>query len=74
MKFNNKKLKKNFWKNNYRKKMLRKKFSEQNVWKKFWRNYKTKLFITNIYSNIDKCHIIFALLAPFDKNRAKDRE
>ena len=38
--------------------------------KKFWINKlqnKTKLFITKIYSNIDKCHIIFALLAPFDK-------
>ena len=25
------------------------------------------MFITKLYSNIDKCHIIFALLAPFDK-------
>ena len=41
-------------------------------------NYKTKIFITKIYSNIDKCHIIFALLyialIYFDKNRAKDKE
>ena len=26
-------------------------------------DYGTKIFITKIYSNIDKCHIIFALLA-----------
>ena len=31
------------------------------------------MFITKINSNIDKCHIIFALLASFDKNMAKDR-
>ena len=37
-------------------------------------NYKTKIFITKIYRNIDKCHTIFALLAPFDKSRPKDRE
>ena len=30
-------------------------------------NYKRKIFITKIYSNIDKCHTIFALLAPFDR-------
>ena len=36
-------------------------------------NYKTKIFITKIYSNIDKCHTIFSLLAP-RQNRAKDRE
>ena len=41
--------------------------------KKFWQknvgkiNYKTKIFITKIYSNIDKCHTIFSLLAPSTK-------
>ena len=41
--------------------------------KKCWKknlgkiNYKTKIFIIKIYSNIDKCHTIFALLAPFDR-------
>ena len=36
--------------------------------KKFGKiNYKKKIFITKIYSNIDKCHTIFALLAPFDR-------
>ena len=29
-------------------------------------NYKRKIFINKIYSNIDKCHTIFAVLAPFD--------
>ena len=35
--------------------------------KKFWKNnfgkinYKTKIFITKIHSNIDKCHTIFSL-------------
>ena len=33
--------------------------------------YKTKLFITKIYSIIDKCHTIFALLAPLDKTGRK---
>ena len=37
-------------------------------------NYKTKIFLTKIYSNIYKCQTIFALLAPFDKNRVKGRE
>ena len=50
--------------------MLKKSFDKKNVGKI---NYKTKLFITKIYSNIDTCHTIFALLAPFDKT-AKDRE
>ena len=35
-------------------------------------DYKTKIFITKTYSNIDRCYTIFALLAPFDKT-AKDR-
>ena len=34
-------------------------------------NYKTKIFITKIYSNIDKGHTFFALLAPFDKTGQK---
>ena len=56
--------------------------AEKKIWgkncgKKFWQknvgkiNYKTKIFITKIYSNIDKCHTIFALLAPFDKTGRK---
>ena len=54
-------------------KLFEKKFWKQNVGKNFWKqniwkfgkknfgkiNYKTKIFITKIYSNIDKCHIIF---------------
>ena len=34
-------------------------------------NYKSKIFITKIYSNIDKCHTIFSLLALFDKTGRK---
>ena len=30
-------------------------------------NYIAKLCITKIYSKSDKCHTIFALLAPFEK-------
>ena len=44
---------------------------EKNCEKK---NFKTKIFITKIYNIINKCNTIFALLAPFDKNREKDRE
>ena len=58
-------------KKNFEKKMLQKSFDKKNVVKI---NYKTKIFITKINSNIDKCHTIFALLAPCDKNRVKDRE
>ena len=43
-------------------------FAKKNVGKI---NYKTQIFITKIYSNIDKCHTFFS---PFDKNRTKDRE
>ena len=50
--------------------MLEKSFDKKNVGKI---NHTAKIFITKIYSNIDKCHIIFALLASFYKNRAKDR-
>ena len=57
-------LEKKIWKKNFRKKMLEKKFWKKNFGKI---NSKTKIFITKLYSNIDKCYIIFALLAPFDK-------
>ena len=40
--------------------MLEKSFDKKNVGKT---NYKIKIFMTKIYSNIDKCHTIFALLA-----------
>ena len=48
--------------------MLEKSFDKKNFEKI---NYKRKIFITEIYSNIDKCHTIFAMLR---QNRAKDRE
>ena len=57
--------------------MLEKSFDKKNFakkfcQKKFWKiNYKTKIFITKIYSNIDKWHTILALLAPFDKTGRK---
>ena len=81
-------MKKKIWKKILRKKTW-KKFGEKKIEKKFEKkilekisdkknvrkiNYRTEIFITKIYSNIDKCHIIFALLASFDKNRARDRE
>ena len=56
-----------FWKE-VGKKFLEKKFGEKNVGKIY---YKRKIFITKIYSNIDKCHTIFALLAPFDRTGRK---
>ena len=34
-------------------------------------NYKRKIFITKIYSNIDKCHTIFAMLALSDRTVRK---
>ena len=46
------------------KKILEKSFDKKNFEKI---NYKRKIFITKIYSNIDKCHTIFALLR---QNRA----
>ena len=52
---------KKFWKKNSDKKILEKSFDKKN-------------FDQKIYSNIDKYDIIFALLASFDKNKAKDRE
>ena len=48
--------------------MLKKKFWEKNFGKI---NSKRKIFINKIYSNIDKCHAIFALLAPFDRTGRK---
>ena len=50
------------------KKMLEKIFDKKNLEKI---NYKTKIFITEIYSNIDKCNTIFALLAAFDRTGRK---
>ena len=41
--------------------MLEKSFDKKNCGKI---NYKRKIFITKIYSNIDKCHTILALLHP----------
>ena len=51
----------------------KKKNFEKKLWQKNFGkiNYKRKIFITKIYSNIDKCHTIFSLLAPFDKTRRK---
>ena len=74
-KFRRKILKKKFWR-----KILKIKFCKKNFGKKFWQkdfgkiNYKTKIFIAKIYSNIDKCHTIFSLLAPFDKTGWKTRK
>ena len=56
-------LKKKFWKKN-----LRNSFDKKNFEKI---NSKTKIFITKLYNNIDECHTIFALLAPFDKTGRK---
>ena len=56
-------MKKKSWKKNLREKFSKKKFDKWNFGKI---NYKIKIFITKIYSNIDKCHTIFAFLAPFD--------
>ena len=72
-----KKLEKNFLKKKFEKKILGKDFGKKILKQKFWEknyekiNYKTKIFITNVYSNIDKCHTIFFLLAPFDKTGRK---
>ena len=48
--------------------MLEKSFENKNFGKM---NYKRKIFINKIYSNINKCHNIFALLAPFDRTGRK---
>ena len=70
--FGKKMLKKNvekkFWEKNVEKKILEKSFDKKNFGKI---NYKRKIFINKIYSNIDKCHTIFALLAPFDRTGRK---
>ena len=60
--------KKKFWKNNFEKKIFQKSCDKKNFGKI---NSKTKIFVTKLYSNIDKCHAIFALLAPFDKTGRK---
>ena len=62
---------KKFWKN-LGKKVFKKKFGKKNWRTKFGKKkLKTKILITNIYNNIYKCDIIFALLAPLDRNREK---
>ena len=72
---------KKFWKKNFGKnfgkKILKKKFWKKVLEKSFDKinvgtiNYKRKIFINKIYSNIYKCHTIFALLAPFDRTGRK---
>ena len=63
-----KKLEKKSFSQSFEKKILKKHVGKK-VWQKNFGkiNYKTKIFITKIYSNIDKCHTILSLLAPFDK-------
>ena len=61
-------MKKKFWKKVFTKKILEKSLDEKNFGKI---NYKRKIFITKVYSNIDKCHTIFALLAPFNRTGRK---
>ena len=81
-KFYEKSLKIKFYDENWKikfckKKILEKKISKKMLGKKFWKKnlgkiiYKRKIFITKIYSNVDKCHTIFALLAPFDRTGRK---
>ena len=53
-------------KNNFEKKVLKKKFG-----KKY---FETKILIRKIYNTMNQCGTIFALLAPLDKNRTKDGE
>ena len=48
--------------------MLEKSFDKKNFGKI---TYKRKIFITKIYSNIDNCQTIFALLPPFDRTGRK---
>ena len=59
-----KNVEKKFWEKNFEKKVLEKSFDKKNFG---IINYKRKIFLNKIYSNIDKCHTIFALLAPFDR-------
>ena len=51
--------------------MLERSFDKKNLGKI---NFITKLFITKIYSKIDKCQTIFALLAPFEKKGERQGE
>ena len=60
-----KKSAKNVWKKNFGKKIWKKNFGKI--------NYKTKIFISKIYSNIEKCHTIFSSVAPFDKTGRFER-
>ena len=68
---------KKMWKKNFGEKILKKKCWKKVLAKSFVKksfgkiNYKRKIFINKIYSNIDKCHTIFALLAPFDRTGRK---
>ena len=40
-----------------------------------WKNYfERNILITKIYNTINQCDTIFALLAPLDRSRDKDRE
>ena len=50
------------------KKIFERSFDKKNFGKI---NSKTKIFIIKLYSNIDKCHAMFALLALFDKTGRK---
>ena len=86
-KFWNKNFGKKFWKKNFEIKNFEEKIWKKiliklwkkNFWKKFWQkdfgkiNYKAKIFITEIYSNIDKCHTFF-LVSTLRQNSAKDRK
>ena len=55
-------------KKNFEKKIYENSFDKKNFGKI---NSKTKIFITKLYSNIDKCHTVLPLLAPFDKTARK---
>ena len=55
----------------FEKKDLKKNVEKKFWWKKFWKNKLQKKNIHKIYSNIDKCHTIFALLAPFNRTGRK---
>ena len=51
--------------------MLKKNYGKKILKKNGKINYKRKIFINKFYRNIDKCHTIFALLAPFDRTGRK---
>ena len=61
-------LNKKFWEKKFEKNIFEKSFDKKNFGKI---NSKTKIFIAKLYSNIDKCHTIFALLAPFNRTARK---